>query len=309
MGALFECLGELLNGFGPEFYVLHNIIKFFELSVAPIIPIVISTAFYPIKSRYLVFVPNAIHIVLEFLSLFYGFIFNIDENNNYTHGKFYFIYYIILFFGVIFLIATAVKFGANLQNRNNISLTMIALLVFTGLICQVIDRTLKVVWLTVAIAAILFYIYYCNMVLQIDSLTKLLNRRSFDSRRQMHHKRVLVIVFDVNNFKSINDKYGHAFGDYCLKTVGGVIKSVYGKNGQCYRIGGDEFCVILDRRIDLIDIENLNEKFKNALSEENKTDSRMPTVALGYTTFEPKKMGFDEAVAIADEQMYKNKKI
>ena len=94
-GALFECLGELLNGLGPEFYVLHNIIKFFELSVAPIIPIVISTAFYPIKSRHLVFIPNAIHIVLEFLSLFYGFIFNIDENNIYTHGKFYFIYYTV----------------------------------------------------------------------------------------------------------------------------------------------------------------------------------------------------------------------
>ena len=52
-------------------------------------------------------------------------------------------------------------------------------------------------------------------------------------------------MFDVDNFKQINDHYGHVQGDVCLAEIAECIKKVYANDGYCYRTGGDEFCVLL----------------------------------------------------------------
>ena len=55
----------------------------------------------------------------------------------------------------------------------------------------------------------------------------------------------LLIVFDVDNFKQVNDCYGHLQGDACLAAIAACLKKAYARCGYCYRIGGDEFCVLL----------------------------------------------------------------
>ena len=52
-------------------------------------------------------------------------------------------------------------------------------------------------------------------------------------------------MFDVDDFKQINDRYGHIQGDLCLAGIAECIKKSYANFGYCYRIGGDEFCVLL----------------------------------------------------------------
>ena len=54
-----------------------------------------------------------------------------------------------------------------------------------------------------------------------------------------------MVVFDVDDFKQINDRYGHIQGDLCLAGIAECIKNSYANFGYCYRIGGDEFCVLL----------------------------------------------------------------
>ena len=54
----------------------------------------------------------------------------------------------------------------------------------------------------------------------------------------------MLIVFDLDNFKYINDTYGHQAGDQCLKVIAECLKKAYSRYGNCYRIGGDEFCVL-----------------------------------------------------------------
>ena len=55
----------------------------------------------------------------------------------------------------------------------------------------------------------------------------------------------MLIVFDVDDFKHVNDVYGHVKGDLCLSVIANCIKGAYAQYGYCYRIGGDEFCVLL----------------------------------------------------------------
>ena len=145
------------------------------------------------------------------------------------------------------------------------------------------------------------------MILQVDALTGLLNRKSYDSRIRTEKHRAVVLFFDINNFKSINDSYGHSFGDMCIKSVGKALKSAYGRAGLCYRIGGDEFCVIIDRHIYTADISELNSEFIRLIEKSREKDSRMPTVAMGSAVFEPKRNRLADAISEADSQMYSNK--
>ena len=213
--AVMERVGVALNYADSSLRILHIIIKFIEFSVAPIIPIAFSNAFYSVKKRYGAFLPAIINTVLLIFSVYYGTIFYVDTNNVYHHGILYAVYYITIFLGVLFLIHMAVSYAARVQNRNRISLVLILFFVIGAVLLQLFNDSIRIVWLTVAIGMILFYIYYCNMILQIDVLTELLNRRSYDAQLQITKVPAVIIFFDINDFKGINDCYGHGYGDDC----------------------------------------------------------------------------------------------
>lgn len=54
----------------------------------------------------------------------------------------------------------------------------------------------------------------------------------------------VVLIADLNNLKLINDTLGHQYGDEAIKLTADVLHSSFSDIGSCYRIGGDEFCVI-----------------------------------------------------------------
>ena len=83
---------------------------------------------------------------------------------------------------------------------------------------------------------------------QHDSLTGLLNRRSFDedmSKLDNANISYALLILDIDNFKHINDSYGHLIGDEVLKEVGEVLRKYVRKNTKTYRYGGEEFVVVL----------------------------------------------------------------
>lgn len=302
-----ECLGVLLDGADPIFRVPHTIVKFVELSVAPFIPTVFANTFQSHKSRMVFFIIQAAHAVVQFLSMFFGITFYVDENNVYHHCGLYNLYYVAIAAGAAFMIYAIAKFGKRFQSQSRIVLVMISVFVIAGVACQAFDGSIRIVWLTVAVGTILFYIYYCTVIIQVDGLTELMNRSAYERRAKSEQKRVGILFFDVNDFKGINDRFGHQFGDECLKAVAGSLRKAYGKYGMCYRVGGDEFCVILDRRID--SAKELDLDFENAMAKKRLKESRLPNVSIGFSLFEPDRMTFAEAVANADAQMYEAKKI
>jgi diguanylate cyclase (GGDEF)-like protein len=87
---------------------------------------------------------------------------------------------------------------------------------------------------------------------RLDPLTGLGNRRAFDERldRAIEHARaqgqpLSVIVSDLDDFKEINDSYGHLNGDELLRTAAEAMLAAVRDNDACYRWGGDEFAVLL----------------------------------------------------------------
>jgi diguanylate cyclase (GGDEF)-like protein/PAS domain S-box-containing protein len=85
-----------------------------------------------------------------------------------------------------------------------------------------------------------------------DPLTGLPNRGEFErfcreamARARRRGLRVAVLYLDLDNFKPVNDTYGHMIGDELLKTIGARMKQVVRETDTVARIGGDEFCVLL----------------------------------------------------------------
>ena len=84
-----------------------------------------------------------------------------------------------------------------------------------------------------------------------DALTGLLNRRALFAR---HGEEAVgphraAIAFDLDNFKSVNDRYGHAAGDVVLKVFADILGEVCGAAASVARLGGEEFVVVLDRTL------------------------------------------------------------
>ncbi len=113
-----------------------------------------------------------------------------------------------------------------------------------------------------------------------DSLTGLANRRSFDETIELEWRRALrtgtplaLIMADIDNFKELNDTYGHLAGDECLKKIGEVLKKAARRAGNlAARYGGDEFVLLLP-------VTGANEAHKTA--EEIRTAVEMIRIAPG----------------------------
>lgn len=149
-----------------------------------------------------------------------------------------------------------------------------------------------------------------------DGLTGLGNRTAYLEQLdeyadpESNIKNLGIIYLDVNNLKTVNDNQGHELGDDLIQIAGHIISDSFGHYGKAYRIGGDEFCVLLTGI-------NIREKYKkglltfNELIKEANLAKWYPypiQIAHGFSTCEEiTREKIDEAIAIADSEMYQNK--
>ena len=305
LSAISEWLGVLLNGKSYNIHILHAFFRAFEHSCIPFIAFLMLYILEFRSKAKLLIVPLVIHALLEFLSIFNGLIFYIDSSNIYHHGKFYWIYIAIYCFAGIFVIIEFIRYSKNYQSKSRFILYSILLYFIAGTGLHLYNSNIRVDYICVTIDLLLTYIFYTDILLKTDSLTQLLNRRSYDIKLSNIKSEVAILYFDIDNFKNINDTYGHSFGDFCISTIGNLIYFAFSKNGKCYRIGGDEFCVIIDKKLE--NIENLISDFYKLLDFKQQKDNRIPNISIGYAIFTPGETDIESTVHQADNNMYKFK--
>lgn len=147
-----------------------------------------------------------------------------------------------------------------------------------------------------------------------DPLTGLFNRRALDvelERRQISSvtkKKYAVVIIDIDHFKEINDSYGHASGDQVLNKVSSLIKSSIRDSDTAFRIGGEEFLILLDK-CDEAEAFTITDRLRKAFEDS-------PTLADGETIAHTLSAGiavntdafFEQVLKNADDALYKAKK-
>jgi diguanylate cyclase (GGDEF)-like protein len=141
-----------------------------------------------------------------------------------------------------------------------------------------------------------------------DALTGLANRRQLvvDLERRLSHEPVpptMLMLFDLDGFKSYNDTFGHPAGDALLVRLGGKLATVPGENGAVYRLGGDEFCLMAT--VAEGEAERLIDRACEALTESGEgfeIGSSFGAVLLPDEATEP-----SQALQTADERLYAQK--
>jgi two-component system cell cycle response regulator len=151
-----------------------------------------------------------------------------------------------------------------------------------------------------------------------DSLTGLPNRRAIEewASRQLrgaarHGYWMWAVMGDIDNFKNVNDTFGHDAGDIVLKTFSELLKKNTRASDICGRLGGDEFLVVVTH-VDPEQVEATINRFRaqfSALSFPFKGKSVKVTASFGATGFHSKDtMEFGALVAKADQMLYEAKR-
>lgn len=303
--AAIDWFTVVTSGQYPELRTLHAVLMALTFAVAPFLPVAIANAIFPAKYVGWVFILLAVHAAFQLGSIFGGYVFWIDENNAYHRGPLYIVYMVVYTVTALYLVIESVRMGRAYQS-SIIAIVAVLACLLIGVIIQVFDSTVRMTWPAVSMAVLLFFAYYSDMVLRADPLTKLLNRRGYEEFVARPKLPCVAMIIDVDDFKHVNDTYGHAYGDECLTAIAACIRRAIGSAGLCYRTGGDEFAVMLMRRIDEADA--FAAAVKNAIARVHEEDGRMPSVSIGYVTAGATCTDFEAVIEAADKAMYESKR-
>jgi diguanylate cyclase (GGDEF)-like protein len=142
-----------------------------------------------------------------------------------------------------------------------------------------------------------------------DTLTGLPNRRAF--RRRLAREidagdRFALVLCDMDNLKLVNDTHGHGVGDRALQMLAAALRSELRRSDEAYRLGGDEFGVVLHGASQL-DAERVMRRLRNAVSTGVLESGDRIEASFGVAVHQP---GDDAArlVARADEALYRAKR-
>jgi len=152
-----------------------------------------------------------------------------------------------------------------------------------------------------------------NTEIYIDELTGMYNRKVMNRVKSLDKKnKYVVVAYDIDHFKNVNDTYGHSVGDVALKSVSNVIKNKFTKDGEFnVRFGGEEFfSFIINHDKNHDNIINLIDEVRTEIEELSiVADGNLIklTISIGIVFYNEEKLLRDR-VEISDKRLYKAKK-
>jgi len=154
----------------------------------------------------------------------------------------------------------------------------------------------------------LLYLYYnINKKTYIDPLTKIYNRQylsEFLKKRSLQH--YYLMLMDIDLFKKINDQYGHDVGDDVLVAIVNEAKINLREDDFIVRFGGEEFLIFVSKK-DSNDVASIAQRIRTAIEAmvvNSHSNIIKTTISLGVNPFPFKARDIEEAIKIADEQLY-----
>ena len=260
----------------------------------------------------LFWVLSVIEMVLLIVNLFEPIVFEIDSTNTYHRGDYY-ILFVILGFVLVFYGYTYYMI-AKLRNPSLRYFPVMEFLapVLIGNIVQMKIYGISLLPISFAVAFASITIALQNECIYIDKLTGVYNRYELDKilkrRHYRRNEKLIAMMLDLNDFKSINDTYSHEEGDQALITFAKALMEAIGSEGLVIRFAGDEF-IILIPVFKPVTIDDYKDRIHRKLDEYNAASGKpyKLSAAIGGRIFDPHTESTSGIVNEIDSMMYKDK--
>lgn len=308
-------------GVNTALWILHMIHAFLVVGVAAEWLIYVSfrlkiggTKVHARRMMKYMMVTNGALAVFAVTTPWTHWLFYITSDNAYKNGEYCYVPYLV---SIVLLLATLVMSVKTYrsevsreQRRECYYLVVCGIIALLGMVVQHILTDWWVAAPCLSLAILFIYLNAQNRQITTDALTGLNNRREFDQQivkmaEQFRGSNWGILMLDVDDFKMINDTFGHAVGDEALWEMADILRRTLGKDKTFIsRYGGDEFAVIgkweseEETRMAITKVEEEAVRFNKTSGKEYKL-----SFSIGYAMWN--EVGIlDGLVEKADERMY-----
>ncbi|NWH12024.1 GGDEF domain-containing protein [Acholeplasma laidlawii] len=260
------------------------------------------------------FLINLVKWILLIITQFTGWYYYLDSSNIYHRGPLFFwtqlVNAVILLSSLVLLVLKRKRIEQN---------TMFAYILFSlipaiGLTLQIILPGIAYIPNSVAAALIILYLFVQNNKVRYDHLTGIFNRRHMDYYLEdklisaKRGKPFSAILFDLDDFKDINDTLGHSVGDIAIKKTAKILASASSKHEFLARYGGDEFLIITSK-YEKQDIDEIVKRVYDGINQFNKINDKFKlSISHGYYVYHKDlNLSRDQFIDVVDRNMYDNK--
>ena len=259
----------------------------------------------------------AADLVLILSSFQFGTVFYF-VNDIYYRGPYFIASMTLSSSTVLISAAMLIRYRTRVEKKYFKGLLLYPLPPILAFFCQLVVQDFPFIPCAVAFSIIMIYLNIQNRIMDIDFLTGAYTRR----RLNQHMERLIrqasaghtfaAVMIDLDNFKHINDSYGHIAGDRVLQKTVALIKACIRHNDFIARYGGDEFCLVLDvSHQDDLDavINRIRQAFYNQNRRRDDQEKYDLNFSMGYDLYDPSShMNLHQIQHHIEEIMYKNKK-
>jgi len=266
-----------------------------------------------LRKRWYYVQPLIANTILFVINLFWPIVFSVSPENVYARESYMWLTVLINSVGMGYLCYLAYKNRSTIQKK-----VVLAILLFISLPAvtaglQVLIYGVFILWPMMAVTLVVTYIYLETTSTSSDYLTGLFSRLRLDEYIDVllnTDQSFGVIMLDLNDFKQINDTYGHHKGDEALIMFSNALNKVFHNEKMVGRYAGDEFVIVTE----VLSPEELNQyniqldktlDFNNQLS----LSEYKISYSMGYqSSLEMENLSYSTMLNGADQKMYKSKK-
>lgn len=245
-----------------------------------------------------------------------GYATNLSEKYQYLQWSIYILQNLLimgyLFAGACIAFIKYLHENRYAQQKNCFFLCLFSLLPLLGMAIDIVFPNANTILPFLVFSIIMEYLNLMKKEIFQDPLTKLNNRREFQRHltkvtNSTRKEDVFLIFFDINDFKSINDTFGHVEGDRALVLISQILTTAF-SNTKAFiaRYGGDEFAVILKK--EEAEIISYLKKVDTSLATLSTSLPYSISLSVGYSIYgEENATTIESLIQSADKKMYGNK--
>ncbi len=290
------------DGLGsPAYSLLNHLGNFLIFLLNPILPSVwvVYVYLHTFRSKRKIkklicflCIVNVINILSLIGSQFFNWFYFIDSQNIYHRGKYFFLPVLITYMLILISFVITLRNRKNLERKSFFSLLFFVIPPVISIILQVAFYGISIILNSIVLSLLVAFLNLQNQDINTDYLTKVNNRKKLDGylekkiNNSTFEKSFSAILIDINDFKYINDTFGHCTGDLALSAAAELLKNSIREKDFIARFGGDEFCLVLDAST-THDLEAVVSRIKRQLKLYNESGNHIYSLgfSMGYAVY------------------------